>query len=313
VGDTLTPDAFDRAADYLRGNARDLEQARFGWAFEQEGTAEVLARLGRYQNPDGGYGRGLEPDLRTEHSSVVATTMALRLFRELGVSDDHGRRIAAADYLVSTFDSRRNRWRIVPSGAGDAPHAPWWDQDGLEETFDGFAVNPTASVVAFLFDVTGSHRSRALPFVLQSAYTVLLRTVREATAPLSVNDLECLVDLATTAQLPREDRAGIVARVGALIERSIERDRARWGEYAVRPLDVVTSRESPFYERIAGLVDAHLDALVAGQQADGSWEPHWPMSPFYETCPEARVEWRGVCTLESLLLLRSFDRLPPGR
>ena len=72
----LSREAFERAADFLRHGARPLERALFAHAFEDGGRTPVLAALVPYQNDDGGFGRALEPDMRAEASSVVATTRA---------------------------------------------------------------------------------------------------------------------------------------------------------------------------------------------------------------------------------------------
>ena len=70
----LSREAFGRAADYLRNEARPLERALFAHHFEGGGRTAVLAALVPYQNADGGFGRALEPDMRAEASSVLATT-----------------------------------------------------------------------------------------------------------------------------------------------------------------------------------------------------------------------------------------------
>ena len=50
----LTQEAFDRAADFLRTQARPLERALFAHAFEDGRRTAVLAALVPYQNDDGG-------------------------------------------------------------------------------------------------------------------------------------------------------------------------------------------------------------------------------------------------------------------
>ena len=48
------------------------------------------------------------------------------------------------EYYVATYDAADARWPIVPPAVEDAPHAPWWTYSDVEESFDGFALNPTA-------------------------------------------------------------------------------------------------------------------------------------------------------------------------
>src|SRR5690349_23570171 len=56
------------AADFLAGNARVLDRRRFDLLFGDGDPDAVLAAADGYRNPDGGYGWGLEPDLRSRTS-----------------------------------------------------------------------------------------------------------------------------------------------------------------------------------------------------------------------------------------------------
>lgn len=61
--------------------ARNLERSLFRYEFENGSFTDVLIELSRYQNEDGGFGHGLEPDLRCKESSALATTRALEILR----------------------------------------------------------------------------------------------------------------------------------------------------------------------------------------------------------------------------------------
>ena len=67
----LTAAAFERAKAFVREQGRDLDRALLEFHFG-DGAADVRAfdALEAYQNNDGGFGHGLEPDLRTSASSV---------------------------------------------------------------------------------------------------------------------------------------------------------------------------------------------------------------------------------------------------
>jgi hypothetical protein len=51
-------------------------------------------------------------------------------------------------------------------------------------------------------------------------------------------------------------------------------------------------------------LDAHLDALVAGQQDDGGWTIPWAV-----WTPVTGPEWRSAQTVERLKTLRAYGRL----
>jgi hypothetical protein len=56
------------AADVLAGSARVLDRRRFDLLFGDGDAASLFAAADAYGNPDGGYGWGLEPDLRSRTS-----------------------------------------------------------------------------------------------------------------------------------------------------------------------------------------------------------------------------------------------------
>jgi hypothetical protein len=51
------------------------------------------------------------------------------------------------------------------------------------------------------------------------------------------------------------------------------------------------------------VVDAHLDHLAAGQQADGGWTFSW-----LAWLPAAELDWRGSVTVDALRVLRANGR-----
>jgi hypothetical protein len=52
------------------------------------------------------------------------------------------------------------------------------------------------------------------------------------------------------------------------------------------------------------MVQTHLDALIAEQQADGGWPISWPT-----VSPVVEWEWRGTLTVDRLKTLRAYGRL----
>ena len=64
----LTKEQFERARQFLKTKARKLERALFEYEFESGGQEPILSALAAYQNVDGGFGHGLEPDLRASQS-----------------------------------------------------------------------------------------------------------------------------------------------------------------------------------------------------------------------------------------------------
>lgn len=89
VTQKLAPLQWRTARHYLLHHARPLEAARYRYHFEDGKAEVVLAALTVFRNEDGGFGKALEPDLRTPASSVLATSVAFQVLEEVGASADH--------------------------------------------------------------------------------------------------------------------------------------------------------------------------------------------------------------------------------
>ncbi len=114
-----------------------------------------------------------------------------------------------------------------------------------------------------------------------------------------------LVFLAHVPDSRRADDA--LARIGSRVlgERLVELDPHAPGEVHT-PLDYAPSPGSPMRALFSDeVVAAHLDALVAAQQPDGGWMFRWTAWN-----PATTLEWRGWLTVETLLVLRAYGRLP---
>src|SRR3954470_1201007 len=74
---------LNAAADFMATHARVLDQRRFELRTGATDPAGALAALDGYRNPDGGYGWGLEPDLRSPESQPGAALHAFEVFSEV--------------------------------------------------------------------------------------------------------------------------------------------------------------------------------------------------------------------------------------
>jgi len=60
---------IEKASEFMRAHARLLDRRRFELLFGDGSVEATLAALSAYRNDDGGFGYGLEPDLRRRAAS----------------------------------------------------------------------------------------------------------------------------------------------------------------------------------------------------------------------------------------------------
>src|SRR5688500_18906001 len=78
----MTPD-ITAASRFMTAHARLLDRRRFALPLGDTGPEAVLDALEPYRNPDGGYGWGLEPDLRATESQPGGALHAFEVFEDV--------------------------------------------------------------------------------------------------------------------------------------------------------------------------------------------------------------------------------------
>jgi hypothetical protein len=88
------------AEAFLAAHARLLDRRRFRLLMGQADPSTVLAAVDAYRNPDGGYGWGLEPDLRSPESQPGGALHALEVFEDIAPATAP-QAVALCDWLAS--------------------------------------------------------------------------------------------------------------------------------------------------------------------------------------------------------------------
>lgn len=306
----LSSEALQRAHGFMANHARPVERRAFERAFADGPAWRVIDALQTFQNPDGGFGRGLEPDALTPASGALATSMALKRLVELEAPGDHPVVAAAVAYLRASLVPHERVWRIVPEETAEAPHAPWWDADGLAERFGGFRVNPKADIVARLYAL-GVDEEGWLHGLAEDVVRDLEAWQAEG-RQLDMHDVIAAVHLLDAPDVPVPVRLRLHEVLVGSVDALVVREPDAWAGYGLRPLAVVSRPGSAFAGRLADAVEANLDYLVGEQADDGAWWPTWSWGRDEEVWERQRVAWAGVLTLEATMRLLAFDRIDPS-
>ncbi|MCM3744903.1 hypothetical protein M3193_12190 [Sporosarcina luteola] len=291
----LATEQYLQAADFLKVSARPLEKALFEFEFENGSRVQVLEELKVYQNEDGGFGNGLEPDFRCEASSALATTIGLQHLIRIGADESDLMVQRAIQYALDTFNEEKMGWEIVPKEVETAPRAIWWNYGG-----DWPWGNPSAEMTGLLHHYKGLVPKEFLEKLTAHAVAY---TNEEATNDF--HELQCLVKL--MRELPAKEAEKISARVREIAHHSVTTDQEKWHDYCLLPLQVVSSPTSFLYEDFKEFIPANIQHLISTQSEDGSWKPTWEWGRYEDVWKTAKQEWSGVLTLDNLRVLRAFD------
>jgi|SRR5579872_4055956 len=297
----LPRERYDAARRFLEAEGRALDQALLAHALGEAGAEPALVALGAFQNADGGFGHGLEPDTTSPASTAIATSIGLRFLARLGASGRHPIVRAAIEWLDGAIDRERGVWPIIGPEVEQGPHAPWWSwSDDLAQTWNGFRFNPSAEILGWLY----AYRDAAPLDLVAAAEAGMRRSLAETDVIEGAYDLKCAIRLAENEAAPADLRAPLPA----LIRKSAAAhdpadEHASVFDYAATP-------SSPFADVVADRLDSAIADLIAAQQADGGWTCFWDWSYVdAKAWANAKRAWRGWLTREALETLAAHRRI----
>jgi hypothetical protein len=297
----LSREAFGKARTFIQATARPLDQAMLAYGLGEGSASDAIAALGAYQNADGGFGHGLEPDLATPASNAIATSVGLRTLSGIGADARHPMVVAAMRWLESAFDWDAGVWPIIDEQVDLAPHAPWWSwSKDLSENWNGFAFNHSAELLGYLFQ----WRDAVTPKLVAAAETSLRRALDEVRLIEGAYDLKCAARLCAAPGIPADLKRLLLERV---VRSELAHDP---GDEHGSALDLAPTPSSPLAEALAPRIDAAIDVLITAQDEDGGWPLFWDWSFVDEAAwAKAKRDWRGALTREALQMLTAWRRI----
>jgi hypothetical protein len=282
------------ALSFMASHARPLDRRRLELLLDEGDAGPVLAALDGYRNSDGGYGWGLEPDLRASESQIGGAYHAFEGFAEVAPATSP-RALELCDWLASV---------ALPDGglpfglpmSNPAGSAPFWAQ-----------ADPTVSSLQLSAFVTGTAQRVAAhdpavaahPWLARATDYCLAAIDALGAAPFAI-ELAAAVQFLDAVHSVRPEAAALLERLGRHIPadglvpvtQGAEGETMRaldFAPYPGRPARALFSQEA---------IDTDLRRLANGQEEDGGWRVD-----FQNYSPAAELEWRGYMTVRAVAIL----------
>ncbi|HJS95520.1 MAG TPA: hypothetical protein VJ741_14755 [Solirubrobacteraceae bacterium] len=280
---------IDRAAaeTFIWSAARLLDRHRYAMLFEDGPAEPVIEALAAYQNPDGGFGHALEPDVRCPGSQPSPTLSALEILTEAGAAN--GELAQTARGWVARIAGPDGS---VPSALPDFeayPHAPWYTAEPESML--------TLALVAACYDGGGTGDEW-----LERATAWCWRSIETKEQPAGY---WLKFALAFLDSVPDEKRAhtAIASLAGRVDPSAVLPIGGTEGE-ALRPLDLSPRPGSRSRALVSeAQVKNHLGRIESEQRPDGGWTFDW-----LAWSPAQTADWRGIVTIRALTWLRDNGR-----
>ncbi|MBU3174896.1 hypothetical protein KPL47_00780 [Clostridium estertheticum] len=302
----LSKALFEQLNSYMDTDARPLEKSIFNYYFNDSSGDDILDSLEAFQNTDGGFGKGIEPDFKLIKSSPMATSIGLRYLSKLDNSDRAQNMIAKAiEYLETTFDNNRNGWYSVPSIVNNYPHAPWWEfKNDINMTVIDYSWgNPTAELIGYVY----KYKKYLNNFDIYSLRNYAITNLNNRTEFNSEHEIISYIHMYNA--LDEEFSIQIVDTLKLAVSKLVNINQSEWINYVPTPLKFINLDSKNFFGIECKLIDQNLDYLIDRLEEDGKILPTWQWDKYLEEWEIAKIEWMGILTLEALLSLLKFNRI----
>ncbi|HEY8444762.1 MAG TPA: hypothetical protein VIK94_01385, partial [Bacilli bacterium] len=270
---------MEKTIKWLYRHGRPLDVARYKYLFLDGSREDVIDILESYQNKDGGFGHGLEPDCVNPNSSPVQSMMAFEIIDELELSSTD----PIVQNLIAYFMNYAPKendffFSTIPSN-NDYPHAPWWT---YVEGRHIWGYNPTIAIAGFIY-------KHSLPNSYESNFAI--KIIEKAIADFidkptkEMHELRCYLDMinavANYNHFARWDE--FLPLFLSTISSVIEKDESKWfTEYCVRPLQFFDNPASFGFDEHRDLVLKEINMIMKMRNEEGYWDITWKWDSYPE-------------------------------
>lgn len=274
------PVSLDKARDFVYANGLLWEQALFSYFFDGGSIERLYQCLLCYKNADGGWGHGLEHDIKCPDSHPLALEFLLTMGRDMN--------LALTEVLIGTVDwveSNRNEDGSLknPDSLHKYPHASWWSSGGQSA--------PDS--------ITGNLIKQGICSASLAASTSKWAKSNLTLEHIRANDWLFMAYHAHDYYLNLEDtpenRPFIEATIDNIIrcaQNTTEKNYFTLFQFANSPDTRVAQAMSK------GMLNKFLDDLVSSQREDGGWSDEHGLK-----------HWQPYHTIFTLSVLRNYGRL----
>jgi hypothetical protein len=281
--------------------ARPIEALRLKHLIEGNQDQQIFDELFKYQNPDGGFGHGLEPDFWNPNSSPIQTWTAMTILRKIDFNLDDPKVTLMFSYLEQTIDPETLSWPYAIPTNDQYPHAPWWKYRNEEASY-----NPTASIAGFvlkyanpihpLFRLSNKICRQAIDFII------------ERKEPIEVHELRCLIDMMNDVKdlyqtYPPYKKAK--AKIILLMDDCIEHDTNLWfSSYVAKPSSLIKVHPGIGSDAYFEWMTEEFERAMKHTNDEGIWNPTFSWGN-----PDADRIWKAIIAIEYLELMKQFGFL----
>jgi hypothetical protein len=287
---------LDAVSEFMATHARLLDRRRLDVVVHDAPSEGALAALSAYRNADGGYGWGLEADLRDTRSQPGAALHAFEVFEDI-IPATTPRAVELCDWLASVSLPDGGLPFALPVN-DPAGCASFWAQ--ADPTVSSLQI--TAVVTAIAHRVAANDPAVAGHRWLAGAAQFCLIALEAMGDEPHALELTFALQFLDAVHDTYPEATGLLVRLGEkhIPASGLVHVGGGLEDEFMRPLDFAPVPDRPVRRLFAPeTISAELERLIDQQQDDGGW----PVD-FANYSPAAALEWRGHMTVRAVSILK---------
>lgn len=298
---------FEQVSRWMHRNARELDLKLWNCLFENGEAIEVADALLAYQNEDGGFGHGLDPDNWNENSLSYAVSYAIETLDMVGFHDkNHPVIQGICKYLNETG---MDNWNFtVPTNEG-YPHASFYNH---EETYNkveriGVVLSLSTFVIRYMQDTLLYQE------VQKSLESWISLIYQDKLGDMGPSGYIRLVEAMKEKEIKGFDYEKLQNRLIEIVNQTMQKDEKQWEQYGYRPSDFIKSKDSIFIEGNMEAIEKECEYLIRTLPKNDVWPVSWcwfdnaNRYPREETISLHKAKARKC--IERMIFLREFGFL----
>ncbi len=293
-----------RAIKWLYRHGRPIDVARYEYLFLEGSKDTVINALKSYQNTDGGFGHGFEPDSQNPFSTPVQTWMTFEVIDELGLEPNHELVESITEYLLNKAPKKDGFYLATIPSNNSYPHASWWTYSP-EGCVWGY--NPTMAIAGFLYEYSGENK-----IALLEAKKIIQQGINDFIKDPSNNmhEIRCFMEMVDRVKdlgefANSEEFLGLLLKQ---IDINLEKNTDIWFKaYCVRPLQFFDKPGGFGFEKFKELAYLEASMILNQVNKDGIWDITWDWDDYPIAKEIAKRDWQSSLILGYLKILKAYE------
>jgi len=260
---------FNVINSWMHRNARELDLTIWKCLFLNGSAEKVADALLPYQNLDGGFGKGLDPDNWNINSVPYACVYAIDTLDMVKFYDmNHPVYKGIKKYLEQTGIEK---WIFTLPSNKDYPHASFFNYGKEYNKVEslGIVISFSAFILEYMEDSVIYHS------IIEGLHSIINKLYENDLGDMGASSYITLIDTMKRLNISGYDYDELDNRLNIIVNKQMQKDEKMWESYGYRPSDFIRSKESRFLNGNEEFVEKECEFLLRTLPENDVWPVSW--------------------------------------